>query len=423
MKNFDISADRGDTISSLFFYQAKVTCNHFVNGIPGSLYCHFIYGLILWQYSDIAVTNSLYFLEGKELHLHFLRKCMSAKKGIILMNLGSPDSTEVKDVRKYLNEFLMDGRVIDVPYLLRLLLVRGIIVPFRAPKSAEAYRTIWWKEGSPLVELTRQLQAAVQQQLDIPVAVAMRYGNPSPKAAYETLLQQVADLEEVILFPLYPHYAMSSYETAVEHMKAEHAKAGYNFKLTTIKPYYNQPEYINAMAENIRPHLEKEYDHILFSYHGVPQRHIKKSDTTGCHCLQVDNCCETPSVAHDTCYRHQCFTTTKLITSQLHIPADKHSISFQSRLGKGWLQPFTDIRLEEMPGEGIKKLLVICPAFVSDCLETLEEIEERGKESFIGAGGETYHTIPCLNVHPLWVSAIAKWANECVAGSKEMVLA
>jgi ferrochelatase len=348
---------------------------------------------------------------------------MSAKKGIVLMNLGSPDSTQVKDVKKYLNEFLMDGRVIDLPYLYRLLLVRGIIVPFRAPKSAMAYRTIWWKEGSPLVELTKQLKTAVQKKLDFPVAMAMRYGTPAPQTAYEELMKQSDSLEEVILFPLYPHYAMSSYETAVEHMKTAHAKGKYNFKLTTIKPYYNQPDYINAMVENMRSYLTQGYDHILFSYHGVPERHIKKSDTTGCHCLQVSNCCEIKSAAHDTCYRHQCFTTTRLITAQLNIPAEKYSISFQSRLGKGWLQPFTDKRLEKMPGEGIKKLLIICPAFVSDCLETLEEIAERGKESFLEAGGESYTMIPCLNVHPLWVAAITKWITEYAAGNEEMVLA
>ncbi len=348
---------------------------------------------------------------------------MIAKKGIVLMNLGSPDSTDVKDVRKYLNEFLMDGKVIDIPYLRRLLLVRGIIVPFRASKSAEAYRTIWWKEGSPLVELTKQLNDAVQQQLDFPVTIAMRYGNPTPRVAYEDLLKRSPGLDEVILFPLYPHFAMSSYETAVEHMKSEHTKGNYNFKLTTIKPYYNEPDYIHAMVENMRPYLLQEYDHVLFSYHGIPERHIKKSDTTGCHCLQVNDCCNTASPAHDTCYRHQCLTTTKLITSQLNIPAIKYSISFQSRLGKGWLQPFTDKRLEEMPGEGIKKLLVICPAFISDCLETLEEIAERGKESFMHAGGEEYTMIPCLNVHPLWVAAITKWINEYVAGNEKMILA
>lgn len=339
------------------------------------------------------------------------------------MNLGSPDSTQVKDVRKYLNEFLMDERVIDIPYLRRLLLVKGIIVPFRAPKSAEAYRTIWWKEGSPLIELTKQLRDAVQQQVDVPVTMAMRYGNPTPKAAYDELLSKIDGLEEVILFPLYPHYAMSSYETAVEYMKEVHVKEKYSFKLTTIKPYYNEPDYINAMTENIKPYLEKDYDHILFSYHGVPGRHIKKSDATGCHCLQKENCCEVASPAHDFCYRHQCFTTTSLITEKLNIPANKFSISFQSRLGKGWLEPFTDIRLEEMPKEGIKKLLIICPAFVSDCLETLEEIAERGKESFIHAGGEEYTMIPCLNVHPLWVASVAKWIKEYAEGNQQMVLA
>ena len=348
---------------------------------------------------------------------------MIVKRGIILMNLGSPDSTGVKDVRKYLHEFLMDGRVIDMSYLSRLLLVKGIIVPFRASKSAEAYKTIWWKEGSPLIELTRQLQAAVQHQMEEPVTIAMRYGSPSPKDAYDELLKRVDGLEEVILFPLYPHYAMSSYETAVEYMKAVHAKGKYKFKLTTIKPCYNNADYINAMAENMKSYLNQEYDHILFSYHGVPARHIKKSDITGSHCLQIENCCNIGSPAHKFCYRHQCFTTTKLITSQLNIPAGKYSISFQSRLGKGWLEPFTDIRLEQMPGEGIKKLLIICPAFVSDCLETLEEIAGRGKETFLHAGGESYTMIPCLNVHPLWVNTISKWIKQNAEGNTEMILA
>ncbi len=346
----------------------------------------------------------------------------TVRRGIVLMNLGSPDSTEVKDVRRYLNEFLMDEKVIDIPYLLRLLLVRGIIVPFRAPKSAHAYRSIWWESGSPLVELTKQLQIAVQQKTDDLVTIAMRYGNPTPAAAYDDLLKKDPSIEEVILFPLYPHYAMSSYETAVEYMKKIHKERNYQFKLTTIGPYYNNVDYINAMAENMRPYLLQEYDHILFSYHGVPGRHIKKSDITGRHCLQVENCCEVNSEAHKFCYRHQCFKTTQLITSQLDIPAGKHSISFQSRLGKGWLEPFTDIRLEQMPREGIKKLLIICPAFVSDCLETLEEIAERGKETFLQAGGETYTMIPCLNVHPLWVSAIAKWIKECSERNQEMIL-
>jgi len=348
---------------------------------------------------------------------------MEAKKrGVILMNLGSPDSTSVTDVKKYLKEFLMDERVIDMPYLSRFLLINGIIVPFRAPKSAEAYKTIWTEEGSPLIVLTHQLQQAVQQKVHVPVTIAMRYGNPTPEAAYRALLEQSPDIEEVLLFPLYPHYAMSSYETAVEYMREVHRKNGYKFQLQTIQPYYNHPEYIQSLASSIQPYLELNYDHILFSYHGVPERHIRKSDTTGCHCLKVNNCCNVPSEAHKTCYRHQVFETTRLVTQALQIPENKYSVAFQSRLGKGWLQPFTDKQLAVFPERGIKKLLVLCPAFVSDCLETLEEIAERGKETFLQAGGESYTTIPCLNVHPMWVSVISKWINQFNQGDTEMLL-
>ncbi|MEO6731651.1 MAG: ferrochelatase [Ferruginibacter sp.] len=339
---------------------------------------------------------------------------MSKNAGVVLMNLGSPDSTEVKDVRKYLKQFLMDERVIDVPFLARYVLINGIIVPFRAPKSAEAYKTIWTKDGSPLVVLTRQLQHALQQQVDVPVEVAMRYGNPTVAVAFDNLVKNNPVLREVLAIPLYPHYAMSSYETAVEYAKEIHAKNKYPFKLTFLPPFYNEPNYIHALAENIRPYLQQTHDHILFSYHGVPGRHIRKSDVTGCHCLKVDNCCEVASPAHAQCYRHQVFTTTRLVMEELGVPRDKYSISFQSRLGKGWLEPFTDIRLEEMPGEGIKKLLILCPAFVSDCLETLEEIDERGKGSFMKAGGETYTMIPCLNTNPLWVNTLGKWVREFV---------
>ncbi|MEO6330612.1 MAG: ferrochelatase [Ginsengibacter sp.] len=334
---------------------------------------------------------------------------LTKKRGVLLMNLGSPDSTKVSDVKKYLDEFLMDERVIDKSWLMRALLVKGIIVPFRAPKSAEAYKTIWTKEGSPLVVMTRQLQQALQSLIEEPVEIAMRYGNPTPEAAFEALLKTQPGLEEVIAVPLYPHYAMSSFETAVEYAKEIYQKKKYSFKLTFIKPFYNEPHYLHALSENIKPYLDKPYDQILFSYHGVPSRHIKKSDITGCHCLQAENCCEVASPAHDFCYRHQVITTTKAVAEQLQIPAPKYSISFQSRLGKGWLEPFTDIRLEQLPNEGIKKLLVVCPAFVSDCLETLEEIAIRGKEIFMEAGGESYEMIPCLNIHPLWVKTLAGW--------------
>lgn len=327
------------------------------------------------------------------------------------MNLGSPDSTDTPDVRKYLNEFLMDERVIDKSWLVRALLVKGIIVPFRAPKSAEAYKTIWTENGSPLIVLTRQLQAALQSKIEEPVEIAMRYGNPDPKTAFDALLKRAPEIEEVIAVPLYPHYAMSSYETAIEYAREIHKKNKYSFRLTFIEPFYNETNYINALSEVFRPFVEQDYDHLLFSYHGVPGRHIRNSDITGCHCLKVENCCEVASPAHAHCYRHQVFTTTRLVTERLAIPKEKYSVSFQSRLGKGWLTPFTDIRLQEMPAEGIKKLLIVCPAFVSDCLETLEEIKIRGREIFMGAGGESFEMIPCLNTNPFWVDTLAGYVS------------
>ena len=334
------------------------------------------------------------------------------KRAVVLMNLGSPDSTKVSDVKKYLDEFLMDERVIDKPWLFRALLVKGIIVPFRAPKSAEAYRSIWTEEGSPLLVISRQLRDALQKEIEEPVTIAMRYGNPSPRAAFDELVKNNPDLEEVIAVPLYPHYAMSSYETAVEYAKEQHTKGGYGFRLHFIQPYYNHDAYIAALADSIAPHLEGDWDHILFSYHGVPERHILKGDVTGRHCLKVENCCAVPSAAHEFCYRHQCFATTQLVVEKLNLPEGKWSQSFQSRLGRDpWLQPYTAARLEALPKEGIKKLVVVCPAFVSDCLETLEEIAVEGKEIFLHAGGSHFEMIPCLNVHPLWVRTLADWVK------------
>src|SRR5580700_5246547 len=200
------------------------------------------------------------------------------KRAIILLNLGSPDSTATRDVHRYLMEFLMDKRVIDYPYLFRKLLVGGMIVPFRAAKSAEAYETIWTKEGSPLIVLTRGLQQALETEVNVPVEIAMRYGNPTMAAAYAAILRRMPEVEEVIAIPLYPHYAMASYETAVEYAEAVHRKNKYSFRLSFIKPFYNDPNYLRTLSEQIRPYLATEYDHILFSYHGVPARHLRKTD-------------------------------------------------------------------------------------------------------------------------------------------------
>lgn len=322
------------------------------------------------------------------------------------MNLGSPDSTRTSDVRRYLNEFLMDEKVIDMPYLSRLMLVRGIITPFRAPKSAAAYKTIWTKDGSPLITISRAQEKLVKEKMNIPVAITMRYGNPNPETGFAALLEQDEKLDEVIAVPLYPHYAMASYETAVDHLKAAYKKNNYSFDLKIVPAFYNDPGYINALVQKIKPFLEKPFDHLLFSYHGIPARHLLKTDPTKSHCLKVADCCNVSSEAHKYCYRHQCFETTRLVTEALKLPKEKFSISFQSRLGKGWLEPFTDVQLENFPKQGIKNMLIISPAFISDCLETLEELEERGKETFMEAGGESYHMIPCLNTDPLWIDAL-----------------
>ncbi|MBA3829190.1 MAG: ferrochelatase [Taibaiella sp.] len=348
----------------------------------------------------------------------------AVKRAILLMNLGSPDSLDVKAVRTYLREFLMDERVIDSPYLVRSLLVKGLITPFRAPKTAEAYSKVWTEEGSPLITITKQLQKALQQVVDEPVAISMRYGSHPPKEAYNQLQQEYPELEEVIFIPLYPHYAMSSYETAVVYAEKQHKKGNYKFNLTILKPFYNNEQYLDALADSMRPYLQADYDHVLFSYHGLPERHILKSDVTGKHCLQVADCCNVPNAAaHAHCYRHQCFTTTHMAAARAGIPKDKYSISFQSRLGRDeWLKPYTALYLEELPKKGIKKLVVACPAFVSDCLETLEEMVMQGRDSFINAGGEEFTYIPCLNTHPQWVNTLKTWIESVKGGNREMLL-
>ena len=335
------------------------------------------------------------------------------KKALLLINLGSPDSFSVPDVRRYLNEFLMDERVIDVNALWRNILVKGIIVPFRAPKSAHAYQSVWTDKGSPLVVLTDEFKEQLQTKLNMPVAVCMRYANPTPAVALKELENKVPGLEELLIAPMYPHYAMSSYETALEHVKDYLNKQNKNIKLKVLKPFYNEPAYITSLAESIKPYLAKNnFDAYLFSYHGLPARHIKKTDPTKNHCLVNGDCCEVKSIAWDFCYRHQVKATTKLVTEKLNLDAAKVLLSFQSRLGKGWLEPFTDVMFTELPKKGIKKLLVITPSFVTDCLETLEEINIRGKNSFLESGGEEFTSAPCLNSLPQWVDAFAGYCNN-----------
>lgn len=330
----------------------------------------------------------------------------------MLLNLGSPDSFSVPDVRKYLNEFLMDERVIDYPWLFRKILVEGIITRFRAPKSAAAYNTIWTDRGSPLKVISEDFKNLAQQKVKMPISLAMRYGNPTPLAALKELESKTEDLDEILLAPMYPHYAMSSFESAVVHASAAIRSVRKDIRIKTLKPFYNEPSYIASLAESIKPYtVGNEFDACLFSYHGLPIRHLKKSDPTTEHCYASNDCCELKSAAWDFCYKHQVKETTKLVCKQLNLGPEKTLISFQSRLGSGWIEPFTDVLLEELPGKGVKKLIVVCPAFVADCLETLEEINDRGNEIFMKAGGEKFVAVPCLNTQPQWVETFINYCN------------
>ncbi len=333
-------------------------------------------------------------------------------KGVLLVNLGSPDSPTPKDVKPYLDEFLMDERVIDVSKWLRTFLVRGLILQTRPKKSAEAYSKIWWDEGSPLVVISERFTEKVKQFIDMPIALGMRYGSMTIKKALQELKDKGVD--DVLLVPLYPQYAMSSFETVV--VKAMEDKDAFfpEMKITTLPAFYKNEDYIRVLSESIADGLKDfEYDHILFSYHGIPERHIKKSDPTKFHCKLDGSCCSTNSVAHNTCYRHQCFDVTESVKKHLNLPEDKVSLSFQSRLPNDpWLKPYTDYEFERFPKEGKKNLAVITPAFVSDCLETLEEIAMEGKHQFQEAGGEDYKHIPCLNDGDDWVQVMVKWLKN-----------
>ena len=333
-------------------------------------------------------------------------------KGILLVNLGSPDSPEPQDVKKYLGEFLMDERVIDVPLWARNLLVKGIILKTRPKASAAAYKKIWWEEGSPLIVISERLQSKIQKQTDLPIALAMRYGSMTIKKGIQELVDKGVD--DVLLFPLYPQFAMATTETILvlaETIRKEHFP---QIKIESVPAFYNKPDYIEVLSNSIAKHLKGvDYDHLLFSYHGVPERHIRKRDVTKSHCKIDKSCCATPSKAHEFCYRHQCLEVTRLVAKQLQLEENRFSTSFQSRLGfDPWLQPYTDRTIERLGKQGIKKMAIVTPAFVSDCLETLEEIAMEGQEIFHEMGGKQFKTIPCLNDDEEWVALLANWINE-----------
>ncbi|MBI5692545.1 MAG: ferrochelatase [Verrucomicrobia bacterium] len=341
------------------------------------------------------------------------------KRAVLLVNLGSPASTSVPDVRRYLEEFLGDERVIDKPSnpFLRRLLVNQIICRFRAPKSAHAYEEIWTKDGSPLILTSRSVRDKLAANLgsDTPVYLAMRYGEPSIASI---VAQMAADgVGQVLLFPQYPHYAMSSWETVVVKVYEEAARLGPKLRVDCVQPFYADRDYIEALHTVCAPYLAQPHDYVLFSYHGIPVRHLQKADSSRAHCTLVSDCCTTCSPVHSTCYKAQCLATTRALVARAGIPADRHFVSFQSRLvGEPWLSPYTDETLARLPGEGRKRLLVLCPAFVADCLETIEEISGEGKNAFLQAGGESFSQVPCLNDHPAYIDFLAarsrKWLQD-----------
>lgn len=332
-------------------------------------------------------------------------------RGVLLINLGSPDSPSAPDVRRYLDEFLSDPRVIDLPVVAQQALLKGVILPTRPRKVSEAYAKIWTDEGSPLITTTYRQKELLAEHTDLPIEVCMRYGNPSAESAVEALARRGVD--EVFLIPLYPHYAMSSYETAVGKVQRAISEIAPHMILRVQPPFYDDEDYLDALSQTIAPYLEGEWDHILFTYHGIPERHILKNDSSGCFCLKLPDCCERPNPAHGMCYRAQCFATSRLVAERLGIPQDKYSNSFQSRLGRTpWLKPYTDHEIERFPSENKKRLLVISPAFVSDCLETIEELGMEGRDSFMKAGGKEYHLIPCLNDHPRFIETLAKFVRN-----------
>ena len=331
---------------------------------------------------------------------------------MLLVNLGSPDSTDPKDVKRYLDEFLMDPRVIDVPKWARILLVRGIILNTRPKKSAEAYSKIWWEEGSPLIVISERLQKKIQERVNIPVGLAMRYGSMTLQKGLQALVDQ--GVEEVLTIPLYPQFAMATTETI--DVKVEELRKAFfpNLKIKSLPAFYHRDDYIQVLSKSIQEKLEGlDYEHLLFSYHGVPERHIKKSDITHSHCKIDKSCCVTESKAHQFCYRHQCLDTTRKVANRLQLKEGTYSTSFQSRLGfDPWLQPYTDRTIERFGKEGIKKLAIVTPAFVSDCLETLEEIAMEGEEIFHEVGGKEFTTIPCLNDRDDFAQILANWIEE-----------
>lgn len=328
----------------------------------------------------------------------------------MLMNLGSPASPSVSHVRSYLKQFLSDPDVIDLPAAGRNALLYGVILPFRPRKSAEAYRSIWTDQGSPLIHHTRNVAEMVQKELgeDIVVKMCMRYGQPS----VESVLHQFLDdgIERLHCIALYPQYSTASTGSAYKELLLQNRRLQDPLYISTEPAFYHHPGFLQAWKETIQEHVESDY-HVMFSFHGIPERQVLKSSHDGS--CKLGSCCDeqTPSF----CYRAQCMATARALAEQLGLQGENWEVTFQSRLGRTpWLRPYTDIRLEELPGEGRKKIIMVSPSFVSDCLETLEELNIRGREDFLAAGGEDFRFVPSLNENKTWVQSLVGMARAAL---------
>jgi ferrochelatase len=332
------------------------------------------------------------------------------RTGVLLVNLGTPDSPRVRDVRRYLREFLSDPRVIDIPAPARWLLLHLVILPFRPRRSAEAYRKIWTPRGAPLLVHGRALRDAVARELgpSYVVELGMRYGRPSIRSALERL--GGADVARTLVLPLYPQYSEAATGSSVACVEAEVERRPELPPLDVLPDFHDDPGFVSAWVGVAQPELEAfRPDFVLFSYHGLPERQVKAADP-GAHCLMSDDCCDEIGPANRRCYRAQCFATTRALAARLGLPPDRHSTAFQSRLGRTpWIGPYTDAALPELAAAGHRRLAVLCPAFVADCLETLEEIGIRAREQWLELGGEELHLVPSLNATPAWAATVAHW--------------
>ncbi|WP_342379601.1 ferrochelatase [Myxococcus stipitatus] len=337
-----------------------------------------------------------------------------AKRGLLLLNLGTPDAPESGAVRRYLREFLSDPRVVDIHPVGRWLLLNLIILPVRPAKSAEAYRKVWMPQGSPLLVYSRELEAAVRGRLggEYEVALGMRYGTPSIPDAVASL--RARGVMDFTVLPLYPQEATSSSASSLARVYEVMTEGWDVPNVRAVPAFHSHPSFLEAFTSVARPVIaETRSDHVLFSFHGVPERHVRKTDTSGRHCFSSAGCCDTLTEANRHCYRAQCFSTARGLAERLGLKAEGWSVSFQSRLGRTpWVKPYTDLVLPELAKRGVKRLAVMCPSFVADCLETLEEVGLRAREQFVEAGGEALTLVPSLNAHPDWVDAVVRMVRE-----------